>query len=404
MRFSTLLTGLFVTFLVLFTETAFSQVTFRKGYFIDEQGVKTICLIKDTDKTQVPGNILFKMDEAGPIVERQTSTLREFGFEGLSRFIREKVMIDRSSSDLNNLSTDKNPIWSEEVLFLKVLVEGKASLFYYTDAKNEHFFYSVDSSEIKQLVYKKYLVDQLIVGVNNTFRAQLMQTMHCDEINKNELEQLQYQRKALERYFNNFNASNGQTSFQFKEDPERERFHLKLAPAMNQASFVIRELYDPYTVFDYGQNTGFQLGVEAEYILPFNRNKWSLFIEPGFYSFHKEMPVKNGISRVRLNIIEFPVGMRYYLFLNRNTKLYANLLFIPGANIHLNTAIETKYKYYSSILDVNELYNFGGGLGITYKKLNAEFRYYTNRDFLQRDINYYTEYNRMAFILGYRLF
>jgi len=77
----------------------------------------------------------------------------EFGIEGASKFIRRSVLIDKSS---DHLSLEKAPSFELETLMLKVLVEGKASLYYYTQGSFQRFFFANNGSEIQQLVYKKY--------------------------------------------------------------------------------------------------------------------------------------------------------------------------------------------------------------------------------------------------------
>ncbi len=388
----------------IFPKHGIGQVTFRKGYFIDNHGFRTNCLIKDLDRNKILSQIEYKTDENSSAQKIETNTIHELAIEGLSKFVKATVMIDKSSTDVNNLSPIKEPIWMKEELFLKVLHEGKATLYAYYSAKNTLFFYSVDSSEINQLVYKKYAIDQSNIATNNSFRIQLWQSVRCEELNQNELEQLQYQRNDLEIYFKKFNECNGQVSFQFVEDPEREKFHLKLAPGINSSSFEIWESKNSQLIVDFNQKLTIQFGIEGEYILPINRNKWSLLIEPGFYSINAEKPYLEGVCKLSVNTIEFPVGIRYYVFYNKNVKLFANLLFVPGASIHLNSSVKFEYKYSYKYLDINDLYSFGGGIGLLYKKLSGEIRYYTNRDILSSFRYYYTKYNRISFVIGYRLF
>jgi hypothetical protein len=391
---------LFASMLVLvFSKPAYNQITFRKGYFIDKQGIKTECLIKDVDKYSVSNQIEYKMDESSKAYELRTETISEIGIDGLSKFVKAKVLIDRSSADMNNLSKSKEPFWSEEELFLKVLLEGKASLYFYTDAGNQLFFFSVDSSDIRQLVYKKYLIDSRNAGTNNAFRTQLWQFVRCDNTESQYVEQLQYNHRELEKYFRKYNECMGSASVQFVTDPARETFHLKLAPGLNYSTFFIGESEFESVNLDFGGKPTFQFGVEAEYILPVNRNKWSILVEPGFYTFHAETPSQNGVSKVRLNTIEFPAGIRYYMFLNPDCKLFVDFLFVPGMSFHLNSLIISKRFI------INDLYNISVGGGVNYKKLSAELRYYSKRDLLiMRNGYYYSEYERVALVLGYRIF
>lgn len=397
---------LFTSMLVLvFSKPAYNQVTFRKGYFIDKQGIKTECLIKDVDKYSVSNQIEYKMDESGKAFELRTETINEIGIDGISKFIKAKVLIDRSSADMNNLSKSKEPFWSEEELFLKVLLEGKASLYFYTDAGNQLFFFSVDSSDIRQLVYKRYLIDERNAGTNNTFRTQLWQYVRCENTESQYVEQLQYNRRELEKYFNKYNESNGSDSRNFTTNSNGKKFHLKISPGINFSTFNIRSFdLNKMENIDVGSKMTVQLGVEAEYILPVLNNKLGVLIEPGFYSFHKEAPIQFGTYKVNIKTIEFLLGARYYMFLNPDLKFYVNAMFIPGMSIQLNSSLIEQYQYSSSEKIINELFNFAFGSGLMYKNFSAEFRYYTKRDFLKSMAIYETEYERVALVLGYRIF
>lgn len=66
--------------------------------------------------------------------------VKEFAIYKNIKYIRQNVKIDRSSSFNNRLSDKRNPLWSEETLFLKVLVENTASLYYFEDGEVNRYF------------------------------------------------------------------------------------------------------------------------------------------------------------------------------------------------------------------------------------------------------------------------
>jgi hypothetical protein len=69
-----------------------------------------------------------------------TASVKEFGVYGSFKFIRAKVKIDRSSYKLGELTPDREPVWSDELLFLRVLAKGKASLYSYEDLSRFFLF------------------------------------------------------------------------------------------------------------------------------------------------------------------------------------------------------------------------------------------------------------------------
>lgn len=168
--------------------SGFGQINFEKGYFKDNEGEKTECFIKDNDWLKNPTAFKYKLSENGKIKDAGIDDVKEFSVPGSFKYIRVDVDMDTSSSDINKLSSYRTPLWKHEQLFLKVLVEGKASLFYYYDGEFERFFYSVNDTSIKQLVYKEFLNANGQVVPNNSFIQQLFNHVNCSVKNINAIE------------------------------------------------------------------------------------------------------------------------------------------------------------------------------------------------------------------------
>lgn len=166
--------------ILLFTTSNFvakSQTRYEKGYFITNEGVRAECLIEDKDWEICPVEFSYKISPESDRQKVKTSTLQAFGIFGSSKYISKVVQIDKSRPEISELSPTKNPVWQTEKLFLKVLIEGKASLYMYNEFNLIRFFYSVNDSTIQQLVHKSYQATnenlERFVGTNNNFRQQL---------------------------------------------------------------------------------------------------------------------------------------------------------------------------------------------------------------------------------------
>ena len=131
----------FVILLFCFiTVRAFGQITFEKGYIIDNNNRKVECLIKNSDWKNNPKEFDYKLSDNDSPKKGNLSTIKEFSVPGVMKFIRVDTKIDRSPMDESVLSDSINPDWSSERLFLKVLVEGKASLYFYQEDLFWRFF------------------------------------------------------------------------------------------------------------------------------------------------------------------------------------------------------------------------------------------------------------------------
>ncbi len=105
-----------------------SQISFEQGYYITNSGQKVGCLIKNVDWKDNPREFYYQLSAEGEKNKATIEDVKEFGIENTCKFVRHLVKVDRSSDNLSDLSSTSEPVFTEEVLFLKLLVEGKASL------------------------------------------------------------------------------------------------------------------------------------------------------------------------------------------------------------------------------------------------------------------------------------
>src|ERR1700690_3644254 len=145
-----------ILFVFLFPLNAISQIAFEKGYFVDNDGKRVECFIRNLDWKNNPRQIEYKLTQESRPERLDIAFSREFGVDNYSRFVRRTVRMDVSSEYLDSLRSERNPIWSEQKLFLKVLVEGKATLYFYQGGNIVRYFYEVNGLAVQQLIYKRY--------------------------------------------------------------------------------------------------------------------------------------------------------------------------------------------------------------------------------------------------------
>ena len=142
---------------IFISSPIFSQINFETGYFIKNNNVKTDCLIRNIGWQKNPTEIEYKLNENDKSQKATISEIKEFNVGDSYKYKRFTINIDRSSSDINNLSREKNPVWKEETLLLKILVEGEINLYQYEDINFVRYFISSGNHETaEQLVYKEY--------------------------------------------------------------------------------------------------------------------------------------------------------------------------------------------------------------------------------------------------------
>lgn len=392
MQIKNLLLILFITFL---SSNSFSQIKFEKGYFIDNSDKKTECLIENIDWVNNPSKFNFKLNESSLISEKDMNTVKEFGVLNL-KYKRFVVDIDRSSEQTSKLSNVRGPIFNNEVVFLKLLVEGNANLYFYHDVSLNRYFYSISNGEVSQLVFKTYKNDDNEIKENSYFKQQLLNDLKCSSSTKIEVEKLKYKKNDLINYFVKYNNCKHANYINYEEKTKKDLFNLAIRPGFNSSSLTIENGVSDFRNTDFNNEINFRFGIEAEFVLPFRKNKWTVLIEPTYQYFKSTKEIENQIDAVvDYKSIELQTGLRYYSFIDDSSKIFVNGLFV----------IDLPMDSYVRTLDISSSNNFALGIGYNYKeKYSLELRYLTNREVLNNYASWSSEYKTISIIFGYNLF
>lgn len=398
--------------LTVLTVHAYSQISFEKGYYITTSDQKVECLIKNMDWKNNPTEFEYKLSTNDKSEIATINTIKEFGIYNSSKYIREIVKIDKSSDDVTYMTEEKNPIFVEEELFLKVLIEGKASLYFYQFGNLKRYFYNMENSEIEQLVYKRYMIDRYKVGENNHFRQQLNNSFNCSSIKANKIENLNYKQRDLSKLFVEYNQCTESTTKDYVNSGKEFPINITLRPRFNSTELIVNnEIPNGFTI-DFGRKSGFAFGVEAEYVFPFNKNKWSVSLEPTYQSYKnkKQESAPNISGRelyadIKYSSLEVPVTFRHYLFLNKNSKLFVNVSYIFDMEFNSTVELLRADNSVYETLTINTVNNFGFGIGYKYDdKYSIEMRYQTKRELLQTYGSWNTDFQTVSVIIGYTIF
>jgi len=410
---------LFAFFILTYSITH-AQIEFEKGYFIDNSGTKTECFIKNMDWRNNPKTFEYKINNQD--TESLTGTIpaiQEFGIENTSKYKRYTVNIERSVDQVSELTTNKNPIWKKETIFLKILIEGEATLFHYTDGNVFKYFFETKTTPAEQLISLKYLntnpENGPIGGIaeNNQFRQQLFNTLKCSAISENDFKNLNYEKPSLMKLFKKYNTcSNPGSTNDFEEKSKKNLFSVSVTPSINYTTISIK---DPNTYNNYSTDLDgkmiFKIGAELEYTLPFNKNTWSLFINPAYQKYKNEKKYsvllnngwggthKDASVKVEYSSLEIPVGVRRYFFLNQNSKIFINgayvLNFFGDTNINFDNG--------NTVLKSSSRHNFALGIGYKFKdRFSVELRTNTSSQILGDYMTWSAKYSATGLVLGYR--
>ena len=395
-----------IMLLFLIVTESFGQIKYEKGYFINNENKKIECLIKNKDWKNNPSEFSYKLKDSRTPLNGDLISVKEFGIYNFCKFVGADVKIDRSINPKTTITTEKNPLWKQEKLFLKVLVDGKAKLYAYEGNNLVRYFYSMNGGkDINQLVYKEYKVDLTLVK-NTSFRQQIWKDLQFKDSYMDEVKNMNYTSDELVKYFKSYNSSFGETATEITPKAKKSYLNLKLAPGINfssgSMSFPNALSLRQKTQNTYKTNPTFRAGLEAEWVFSYHKFKWAVVFEPTFQSFNSDTAPEDG--SIKYSSVEFPVGVRYYYHLNENTRLYVNGFYIPGIAANFNS--QTVYQQNTGqdiVSDIKAKGNVAIGGGIDYNKLSLEARYYTDRTLLKDNLQD-ASYSRFSIVIGYKIF
>jgi len=414
---------LLFTFLFYFTFTN-AQINFEKGYFISNDGKKNECYIKNLDWSNTPTSFKYKIQpEDSDIKTESIATIQEFSINNECTYQRFKLKVDRANDivngDLRETTRDGNPKWSEETIFLKVLVEGDAILYSYTEGSTNKYFYSTKTIPTEQLIHVSYLNnDGDDIRENNEYKNQLLNNVKSSTTTEKDIQNLKYKKTDLTNYFKKYNNINSASSAKGDAKTNKKHFFIKVTPGLSFVSLSTKNNINWQLNVEFDNKITFKIGAEAEYVIPFNKNKWSLFTNPTYQKYENEKNYSTPSNSVIENpeipynvtidysSIQLPIGIRHYIFLNQNSKIFINAIY--SFEINGNTKItytkltpgSTGKAVFESISDTNLAF----GLGYSFKsKFSVEARFNTKKELMNYS-NYSAKYNAMDFVFAYTLF
>ncbi len=380
-----------------------AQSGFKTGYIIDTSHQKIECLIANYGIENSSMKYVYKLFKKDSLKKIDITNVEGFGISDTKKIIRAKVMLEVSDDRITQLSdTIRGLRWNEKYVFLEVLVEGKfASLYFYFEEGVNYFYYSTLNTPIKPLVYKKYYLSvtpyhPTSIIINNTYKKQLKKNLICAD-GDIKIKNLSYNKKKLVEFFKAFYQCNW-TDYQAYEKINKSKFKLKIAFIMNRSSFRVND--GQIEFYQFPVKISYSMGLEAEYLIPFNRYKWGIFTEVNYHYYKSDFsePKLNSVTTINYQLIEIPIGVNYYIMLNENHRLFIRTAIVP------NFIVGDSYISFYNPENRHELTSalnvFIGG-GYCYKRLSIGFRYYSIRNITQNLYLRGSEFSQISIRLKY---
>lgn len=394
-------------FFVILTTQMYAQISFEKGYFIDNSNIKKDCFIKNLGWSTNPEEIEYKLHETGDIQKGNLSNLKEFGIYDDSKYVKSLIELDISSNNLNQISNDKNPTFVIETVFLKVLIEGEINLYQYNKNSLLKFYFSKMGSNPEPLIYKKYRVSELLIKENLMFKNQIWNLVKDSDIKINEINSLLYNHKDLSKIFLKYNIQNNSLTID-NTNKNKSILNLYLKSGLIFSSFETRSKTRNEN-YRYDSTTQPYFGFEAEFILGSSKNKWAIIVDPSYSRFKGEFRDASNkvISSIDYASIDIPLGVRYNMYISNKSRLFINTFYLLDFPLKIDAY--NKFNFNSETYNLKwqgSTTDFEPILGLGYNfdnKFSFEMRYCFNNNVLNRMRIYETKYSNLSLTVGYRI-
>lgn len=404
-----------ILIVVLSVQKLFSQITYDKGYFIKDSGEKVECFIKNLGWLNSPASLEYKLSENTAPILISTKNVKEFGIKNYLKFEKFSVDINQSSNKVRRLDDKREPVYKNETVLLKYELESNdVSLLTYTKHNVLKFFLK-KGNKVSELVYKVYEINNIILK-NPLYKRQLFYNLKCNDFNLHQIDRARYKSKEFEKIVKNYYKCKGEDYIEYgikkvnKNEQEISRLNVFIRPNVNFTALSVKDDRITSRNFDFSNKTTFGFEAEIEYILPYNRNKWSIFLNPSFLSYNNR---KNDVDifnnnpllppidiEVTLNTLEIPVGIKHHMYVNNTNKLNIGLSY--AFNFDMDSKFDFIRENYDD-LEVNTSGNLMLTLGYTFKnKFDVNVKIRSDKD-LFKNSSWTSSLNIYSLSIGYNL-
>ncbi|MCC3156584.1 PorT family protein [Hymenobacter sp. 15J16-1T3B] len=400
--------------------TAQAQTNFQPGYVLSLSGDTLRGSINFRDWDQNPKTVEFR-PASGTSRTYHTGGIRGFGVAG-EQYTSASVQVDASPHQVQNLPSSPAFYARQDSIFLRTLVAGPKSLYYYKDRNSKEHFFIRQREQFELLIYKQYLQAKSIVA-NKGYIGQLQLYLADCPTLAPRLRGAAYTQQSLTDVFSAYYTCVGQkpqAASQQRANPTHVYFGVVAGLSSTALHTEASDLpFSPNEVLDFERSVRPAGGLSADIVLPRNLKRLSLYTELLYSAFKAEKTltqtsapeayVSNHIT-LNYSYLKLNVMMRYQFPLGPNGGLFANAGLGAGQAIKAEHSREVHQHYYSRD-ETTYFAAFGSeqkleesvlaGVGGRYQRLSGELRFEGGTGMLN-GIYQTSNTKRLYFLLGYR--
>ena len=170
---------LFIIYLLLTQYVLFGQNKYLPGVIITHEGEVIQGQVSAKDKGKTPSNIVFKKTGSDAPVNYLPTDIKGFKV-GSTEYVAGIVDVIDRDYKTRGLDFEQDYQLRQDTAFLKVIVKGDKSLYFYADMYGYDNFFIDEGGQLKLLIYREYLKKiyrefnyDRVIAKNNQYIGQL---------------------------------------------------------------------------------------------------------------------------------------------------------------------------------------------------------------------------------------
>ncbi|MFD2561672.1 hypothetical protein [Aquimarina rubra] len=375
--------SLFCFVVGIFCMSAISaQSIYEAGYFIDNNGKKTECLIKKLSWRTNPTEFQWKKTISSSPKTEVIEDIKEFAVGEDYQYKRYILQFDLNGDTVGKSTKSKDPDLTYKKIFLRTILKSKTTLFQYSKDDVHRFFYTNPETIYPELlVYKVFYTPdeskkpgkKVIPQENNTYQQQLAEKIKCG---KQDPSKLTYTQGDLKRYFKKYNECKG-NNIEYIIRKKINQTRIGIVAAVDLTGFTHDSQAGSAGNVSYDDAFVPRYGIFVETFIPFSKVDLSFFLESTYKAFTmdgRDLAIANSEFELDYKSINVAVGPRFHIYLSSKFELFLE----GGLTVDFNLGTESNVFEENEIENTTTEYFYGGGFGSGRFKIG--FRQYTAKN------------------------
>ena len=378
----------------------FAQNTFKKGYYINNEGIKNEGYFKSFGKN-LPDLLPFKVKannlEVLQIKKENIATLNINNLEFIKKNVSVELLDEKMFAKKENNTNVFN--LTSESLLLKVLLKFNDFTLYSYRHKNNEYFFLETQGNLEFLKYKKVKKNNRKVDLRK-YATQIIERFNIIDLqNQKIIANLKYKEVDLVNFFTEYAKQNKYTYKKYERYLNRDfkdAFNItpKLGYSFNSQS--VKTINNKLETSFKENHINYGLDIEFFFNTLFKKSSiifsytyYNEIKKDGYFSFVASNDSET-FNSLKMNTIN--LKYRHYFKIHKNQYLYADAGFLLHSSKGKVESIYTPTNAYISNLKYNSDENnlaFSIGLGYNYNNSNATSdSWHLDRNLLNLTIGY----------------